>query len=89
MGLFDKIFGGHHGGGHGGGHGGYGGYGGGAPPAANNAGIGCPSCNTLNAPGSRFCQQCGSSLVPALCTQCAAPLQAGTKFCGKCGKAAA
>ena len=63
-----------------------GGYGNGAPPSGGNGGIGCPSCKTLNAPGARFCQQCGMSLVPAVCKQCGALLQAGAKFCGQCGQ---
>lgn len=55
------------------------------PPGGNNGGIGCPNCRVLNAPGARFCQQCGMSLVPVACTQCGASLQASTKF-GQCGK---
>uniref|UniRef100_UPI000E3CC04E double zinc ribbon domain-containing protein n=1 Tax=Klebsiella variicola TaxID=244366 RepID=UPI000E3CC04E len=36
----------------------------------------------------RFCQQCGTSLVPSACAQCGTTLQPGTKFCAQCGKAA-
>ncbi|EEZ6870470.1 zinc-ribbon domain-containing protein, partial [Escherichia coli] len=37
---------------------------------------------------ARFCQQCGTSLVPSACAQCGTTLQPGTKFCAQCGKAA-
>ncbi|WP_407681303.1 double zinc ribbon domain-containing protein [Pseudogulbenkiania subflava] len=43
----------------------------------------------MNAVGSRFCQQCGTPLIPAACHQCGTALQAGARFCGQCGKAAA
>lgn len=96
MGILDRLFGGHHGGGHHGGHhGGHygnyggGGYGNGAPPPSGNGGIGCPSCNALNAPSAKFCQQCGTSLVPAACKQCNTTLPPGAKFCSRCGVAAA
>ncbi|MBL0644127.1 zinc ribbon domain-containing protein [Aeromonas veronii] len=36
----------------------------------------------------RFCQQCGTSLVPSACAQCGTTLQPGAKFCAQCGKAA-
>lgn len=89
MSFLDRIFGNHHGEHHDSRHGSHGGgYGNGMPPRGNNGGIGCPNCRVLNAPGARFCQQCGTSLVPAACTQCGAKLQAGTKFCGQCGKSA-
>lgn len=98
MSFLERIFGGHHGGGHhGGGHHGGGhhgghhdsshGYGNGVPPGGNNGGIGCPNCRVMNAPGARFCQQCGTSLTPAACAQCGTVLQAGAKFCGQCGHA--
>ncbi|MFZ5526251.1 MAG: double zinc ribbon domain-containing protein [Pseudomonadota bacterium] len=92
MGILDRLFGGHHGrnrhGGHHGGHGNYGnGYGNGGPPPSGHGGIGCPSCNTLNAPGAKFCQQCGMSLVPAACMQCNTTPPPGAKFCNRCGAA--
>lgn len=47
----------------------------------------CPSCQTLNGNGARFCQQCGTSMLPGKCTHCNATVPGGTKFCGQCGKA--
>ncbi|WP_231586622.1 double zinc ribbon domain-containing protein [Cupriavidus basilensis] len=58
-----------------------------APPQ-NYAGLTCPICGVVSAQGARFCQQCGSSLVPAPCTQCGTALSQNAKFCGSCGKAA-
>ncbi|MBI2747006.1 MAG: zinc-ribbon domain-containing protein [Burkholderiales bacterium] len=85
MSIFDKLFGGHHGGGQGYG----GGHGRGGPPAGGwgNSGVACPNCKALNAPGARFCQQCGTSLALSACTQCGTKLQPGVKFCSQCGKA--
>ncbi|MBX9794123.1 MAG: zinc ribbon domain-containing protein [Burkholderiaceae bacterium] len=95
MGILDRLLGGHRGGGHhGGGHhgGGYGappagGYGNPspAPPPVVN-GVSCPSCRSINSPGARFCQQCGTSMAPAACAQCGTTLQAGARFCAQCGK---
>ncbi|EPK3140290.1 double zinc ribbon domain-containing protein, partial [Enterobacter cloacae] len=67
-----------------------GGYGSGGPPAGGwgNGGLACPNCKASNAPGARFCQQCGTSLVPSACAQCGTTLQPGAKFCAQCGKAA-
>ncbi|RSZ32286.1 zinc-ribbon domain-containing protein [Variovorax sp. 553] len=86
MGMLERLFGGHGGSRHGGGghHGsrdGYG-YGNGAPPV----GSACPACRAVNAPGARFCQQCGGSMQPAACRQCGTTMQAGAKFCGQCGQ---
>jgi membrane protease subunit (stomatin/prohibitin family) len=101
MGMLERLFGGHggarHGGGGGGrhgagsygGHGDQGGYGNGAPPpngGGGGAGIACPACRTANAPGARFCQQCGASMQPAACRQCGTTMQAGAKFCAQCGQ---
>lgn len=57
-----------------------------APAAA--PGLACPSCRAPNAASARFCQSCGTSLVPKACSQCRAMLAAGAKFCGECGTAA-
>ncbi|WP_315970475.1 zinc ribbon domain-containing protein [Variovorax sp. PAMC26660] len=95
MGMLERLFGGHGGGRHGGGgghhgsSGGYGGYGNGAPPAnggGDGGGGACPACRTANAPGARFCQQCGTSMLPAACGKCGTTMQAGAKFCGQCGQ---
>jgi predicted amidophosphoribosyltransferase len=42
----------------------------------------------LNPLAARFCFQCGGSMQPARCTQCATTLAVGAKFCGQCGKQA-
>ncbi|WP_245783586.1 double zinc ribbon domain-containing protein [Paracidovorax konjaci] len=59
------------------------------PPGGSNGGSNCPNCRTLNAGNARFCQQCGTSMVPARCAHCGTSMQMGAKFCGQCGKAPA
>ena len=49
--------------------------------------VNCSNCQTANGSGVRFCQQCGTSLVPLKCAQCGASVAGGSKFCGQCGKA--
>jgi hypothetical protein len=59
----------------------------------------CPSCETLNPTGVKFCGACGGPLnagsrsgrkaqgqraIPT-CAACGAELRAGNKFCGSCG----
>ena len=44
----------------------------------------CPSCQAGNPPGSRFCDQCGTTL-PAQCGACGATLRPESRFCGTCG----
>jgi class 3 adenylate cyclase/tetratricopeptide (TPR) repeat protein len=44
----------------------------------------CPSCGADNAPGKRFCTECGTALRLA-CPSCGAALAGGEKFCGECG----
>jgi RNA polymerase subunit RPABC4/transcription elongation factor Spt4 len=90
MGMLERLFGGHggsrHGGGNGGGHhGSRGGHGNGSgmPPGGGNA---CPACRTVNAPGARFCQQCGGAMAPPACRQCGTAMQAGARFCAQCGQ---
>ncbi|MDH0421451.1 MULTISPECIES: double zinc ribbon domain-containing protein [Delftia] len=46
-------------------------------------GYACPTCRTPNSATSRFCGQCGVSLV---CRGCDANLVAGAKFCAQCGR---
>ena len=51
--------------------------------------VNCPKCGGANAPGGKFCHECGATMdataekVP--CIKCGASLQAGTKFCNECG----
>jgi class 3 adenylate cyclase/tetratricopeptide (TPR) repeat protein len=46
----------------------------------------CPKCNRENAPGARFCAQCGARLEAA-CPACGAAVGAEQKFCSACGHA--
>jgi len=57
------------------------------PPAATLQA--CGACNATNEVGARFCQQCGTSLLPITCSGCNTQLTPGMKFCGQCGKARA
>ena len=100
MSFLNNLFGGHHDGRHGGHHQhdhhdehydrGYGyraptnAYG--NPVSAPPTGVVCPSCRATNGVGARFCQQCGTSLVPKVCKQCGSTVQAGAKFCAQCGQ---
>jgi len=62
-------------------------------PAAG--GLTCPSCGKANAPGTKFCQECGAKLnietapkqTPAegSCPSCGKVNPPGTKFCRECG----
>ena len=59
-----------------------------AAKAAEDAIGRCPGCGYKNAPGIKFCQECGSPLAaagPKRCTSCGAELASGTRFCGECG----
>ncbi len=56
------------------------------------AGNVCPSCGTVNQPGIKFCQECGTKLetpppAPAgiVCPSCGTENAPGTKFCQECG----
>src|SRR6266568_3807892 len=44
----------------------------------------CSNCGADNAPGTKFCPECGTPLVRA-CPACGNPLKGGEKFCGECG----
>lgn len=49
----------------------------------------CPNCGQINAPGTRFCSQCGSKLVaesaPKVCPNCGVELTEEGRFCSACG----
>ncbi|MGE5222347.1 MAG: adenylate/guanylate cyclase domain-containing protein [Omnitrophica WOR_2 bacterium] len=45
----------------------------------------CHNCQAQNPPGSRFCMNCGASLVQA-CPYCSTVNPLGAKFCMNCGK---
>ena len=62
--------------------------------AAGTAKFTCPKCQTVNEPGTRFCNNCGETLQQpkpsaVICPQCNAANQPETKFCGNCGAALA
>jgi predicted amidophosphoribosyltransferase len=46
--------------------------------------VNCPSCGTHNAPGQKFCGECGAPLA-VLCSSCGSLNPPGQKFCGECG----
>ena len=65
-----------------------------APAASDAAGVVCPSCNTVNPPGTRFCGECGGKLEAPpqppeenLCKECGTAIAVGAKFCANCGAA--
>lgn len=49
----------------------------------------CTHCNASNAPGSRFCAECGKPITapvsPGACPKCKAANIPGARFCGECG----
>jgi len=55
------------------------------PQQAAPAGAPCPKCGTPNAPGTKFCGNCGANLLGSPCPNCKATVPAGTKFCPNCG----
>ena len=46
----------------------------------------CPKCGHGNAPGAKFCIDCGTKLGPATCANCQTELSPGAKFCNECGE---
>ncbi|HYM82771.1 MAG TPA: adenylate/guanylate cyclase domain-containing protein [Candidatus Dormibacteraeota bacterium] len=44
----------------------------------------CPTCGSVNAAGSKFCNECGTSLA-AGCPTCGTANPPGSKFCRECG----
>jgi len=49
------------------------------------AGVPCPQCGHHNAPGAKFCTECGAKQGAATCANCKAELTPGAKFCNECG----
>lgn len=69
----------------GGGPGGMG-TGGAAAAAGGAATVACPNCGTLNLPGAKFCNNCGTAIPQGIvCGNCGAQMPAGSKFCHNCG----
>jgi len=58
----------------------------GAQGAAAQAGVPCSKCGHQNAPGAKFCMECGTKQGPATCANCQAELSPGAKFCNECGQ---
>ncbi|HKP87596.1 MAG TPA: SPFH domain-containing protein [Blastocatellia bacterium] len=63
----------------------------GAGGAAQAQTVPCPKCGTGNAPGTKFCSNCGAPQVAEQaatveCPSCHARAQAGSKFCNNCGQ---
>jgi class 3 adenylate cyclase len=50
--------------------------------------VSCPSCGAQNAPGQKFCGECGAALT-GVCASCGTQNPPGQKFCGECGAAMA
>jgi membrane protease subunit (stomatin/prohibitin family) len=48
--------------------------------------ITCPKCNTPQAAGAKFCNNCGNALA-LFCAKCGNTLAPGSKFCSQCGEA--
>ena len=59
-----------------------------APASAVATGAACPNCGASNAPGMKFCNNCGNKLeapAAAVCSACGTENAPGTKFCSNCG----
>ncbi|MGI8492674.1 MAG: SPFH domain-containing protein [Acidimicrobiales bacterium] len=56
--------------------------------AGAQSSLACPSCETANPAGSKFCSACGTSLAPAgiVCANCQESNSVGAKFCASCGQ---
>lgn len=49
-------------------------------------GVPCPSCDTSNRPGARFCKACGGSVrAPDRCPGCGSAIPPTARFCPSCG----
>jgi len=64
-----------------------------AAPVSGTASVACPKCGTPSDPGTKFCPECGETLVmakaeataPSACPKCGTVCAPGTKFCPECG----
>ncbi|MCK9460748.1 MAG: SPFH domain-containing protein [Proteobacteria bacterium] len=58
-----------------------------AGQATAGAGVTCPGCGKVVAPG-KFCAECGKPMAtgPKFCSKCGAKLADGAKFCPECGQ---
>lgn len=54
-----------------------------APPPT--AMMHCPKCQMAIPSGSKFCAECGTSLLPKTCAKCHITLSPTAKFCAECG----
>lgn len=68
----------------------FGGMGGGQQQGGQQqqaATIACPTCQKPNAPGTKFCGECGGKMEVAQvpCVKCGHSLREGAKFCNDCG----
>lgn len=54
---------------------------------ANSGGARCPACGAQNAAEAKFCNECGTKLLPekVFCMNCGAELPGAAKFCNECG----
>jgi class 3 adenylate cyclase/predicted ATPase len=48
--------------------------------------VACPACQTVAAPGAKFCAECGTALART-CPSCGTPADSAAKFCPECGTA--
>ncbi|QQE13316.1 zinc ribbon domain-containing protein [Planctomycetota bacterium] len=48
--------------------------------------VNCPQCDAGNEEGSKFCDQCGTSLKDIVCSGCGVSNGLGSKFCDQCGQ---
>jgi membrane protease subunit (stomatin/prohibitin family) len=69
---------------------GIGGAGGQQQQGQQAATVSCPTCGKPNAPGLKFCGECGGKMEVAAaatvaCVKCGTNLREGAKFCNECG----
>ncbi|WP_376750767.1 zinc ribbon domain-containing protein [Comamonas terrigena] len=86
MSFFERLLGGHH---RSGDHHGKNYHHGRTPvngELGSASGTNCPKCRNINSAQSKFCQQCGTGLIPSACNSCGSLNQVGARFCNQCGK---